>query len=154
MEPFPGWSEIADSHTRAGARTEWVPAGQRSGEPSDRLTREVMAGKQSLDPREFAVERLEQLTSDCLSRTNDGPRRATEEGNDVAYVELTCMRAGGRALAALVKVIRGHEALYVAQREFHYVPNSADLRAARTYLAQDVYLCPIVRGPGRCATAR
>jgi len=151
MEPFPGWREIADGQTRAGSRTEWVPAEQKSGEPSDRLTREVLVGKQSVAPQAFALERLTALTSDCLSRSNDGPRRATEEGNDVAYVELTCVRAGIRSLAALFKVIRGHEALYVAQREFHYLPSRADLRDARAYLSDQVYLCPIARGSGRCA---
>lgn len=152
MEPFPGWRQIADAHGRDGSRTEWVPAEQKSyGEPSDRLTLEVMLGKQTVSPREFATVRLTKLTTDCLTRTSDGPRAATEEGNDVAYVELTCMRAAGRALAVLFKVIRGHEALYVAQREFHYAANRAALRDARTYLADEVYLCPLARGTGRCA---
>ena len=117
----------------------------------DRLAREIFVGQQATAPRDFASERLRQLTSDCITTSSDGPRPATEEGNDVAYTEVTCMRADGWTLTALFKVIRGHEALYLAQRDFRYAPSHAELRDARNYLAKQVYLCPITRGIGRCA---
>jgi len=145
----PPWRQVVDAHTREGTRAAWVPPDQDEERAADRLIEEALFGRQKTAPEELLAERAQKRAAapGCLMAQAGAPVRATEDGNDVAYGELGCP---GKSLV-LWKAIRGHEALYVVSREFGHPPGGEEVRAARAYLAEQVYLCPITGGYGRCA---
>jgi hypothetical protein len=149
MAPYPAatpWKQVSDRHTRGGSIAVWVPAGQDLEHARDLLTRQVILGRGKVAPSDLASELAKAYTERCPDARVGGPRRGTEDGNDVAYTEVSC----SLQQLVLLKVIRGHEALYAAQREFRREPEAAALREANAYLAEQVYLCPVIGGTGRC----
>jgi hypothetical protein len=156
MAPYPAataWKQVSDRHTRSGATTVWVPADQEPKSARDRLTRQVMFGRGKTAPAELASELAAEIAEACEGARTDGPRRRTEDGNEVAYAEVTCSLGQGAKQDSLVllKVIAGHEASYAAEREFRHLPSAAELRVANGYLAEQVFLCPVTGRTGRCA---
>src|SRR5262249_19740666 len=93
------------------------------------------------------AEQVEISKQGCFSVSAEGPTPGTEDGNDVAYAGVSCLDGS----LVLLKVIRGHEALYLVRRGFSAPPNPPEGRAIDAYLADQVYLCPITGGIGRCA---
>ncbi|HKC50462.1 MAG TPA: hypothetical protein VKF60_06685 [Myxococcota bacterium] len=149
MAPYPAappWRQVSDRHTREGSVAVWIPPDQDAKAPRDSLTQRVLLGRGKLTASELASELAKDIARGCESARIEGPRRGTEDGNDVAYAEVTC----SFQQLVLLKVIRGHEALYVAEREFRDEPSAAALREANAYLAEKVILCPVMGGLGRC----
>lgn len=156
MQPYPAampWKQVSDRHTRDGSLTVWIPASQDLESARDLLRRRVVLRRGKFAASELASELANGIAKDCGIARSDGPVRATEDGNDVACATVTCSRGQGSTHDALVflKVIRGHEALYVAEREFRRELDAAGLREVNDYLARNVYLCPVTGGIGRCA---
>jgi hypothetical protein len=155
MAPYPAatpWKQVGDRHTRSGSVSIWVPADQDLKSARDLLTERVVLGRAKLAASEFAAELAKDVARGCEAARTEGPRPGTEDGNEVAYAEVTCSLGQGATqdATALLKVIRGHEALYVAEREFRDAPSANELREANAYLAEQVYLCPVAGGMGRC----
>jgi hypothetical protein len=156
VAPYPAqtlWKEVTDRHTRDGSLLEWVPADQERNGARDVLAQQTFFRPRDVSALELARDLAKRIALDCEVARTDGPRPGTEDGNDVAYAEVTCSRGSGSTRDAqyLLKVIRGHEALYLAQREFGYEPSAAQLRQANAFLADQVALCPLAGGIGRCA---
>lgn len=156
MGPYPAespWKQVTERHTRDGSLVEWVPAGQAREGAHDVLTRQTFFGRRDVGALALASDSAKAAALECGAARTDGPRPGTEDGNDVAYAEVTCSRGSGSTRDALVllKVIRGREALYLARCEFRALPSAARLREANAYLADQVYLCPLAGGIGRCA---
>ena len=144
--PGAPWPQVTDDHTREGTLAEWAPAGSDARRPKDVLSQQVLFGREETAPADAARDELLRISKDCSSAKTDGPNPGTEEGNDVAYAEVTC----GDGSLVLFKVVRGHEALYLVRREFARAPSAQERRAADAWLAEQVYLCPITGGIGRC----
>ena len=152
MNPLPApapWQKVGDRHTRTDSLSVWVPPGQDLKGARDLLTLRVETGRPKIAATEFAAELVEAAAKDCPGARIGKPKPATEDGNDVAYAEASC--TSPQQSLVLVKVIRGHEALYAVERELRGAPDAAAVRAADAYLAKDVYLCPVSGGIGRCA---
>jgi hypothetical protein len=150
MAPYPAaapWKQVSDRHRRGGSIAVWVPADQDLEHARDLLTKQMILGRNKVEASELASELAKGLAERCQDAHIEGPSRGTEDGNDVAYAEVSC----SLQQLVLLKVIRGHEALYAAQREFRREPDAAALREANSYLAEQVYLCPVSGGTGRCA---
>jgi hypothetical protein len=139
MAPYPPeapWPQVTDRHTREGTLLEWAPPGNDPERPTEVLGQQVLFG-----PRK-AGWNLE--VARCRS---GGAHPGTEDGNDVRYEELTCEEGS----AEFHKIIYGHEALYDVFRRFSHAPSAQERRAIDAYLRDQVYLCPIAGGIGRCA---
>jgi len=151
VEPWPAtppWKRTSDRHTRQGASSRWAPEGAAPDAPGDSLWKEIRFGAQQAEASDFARDELARLAKDCPGAKVGGPHAGTEDGNDVAYGEVSCSRPA----LVLVKVIRGHEAQYLAERTFQDPPGAQALRAANAFMSERVYLCPIYAATGRCAT--
>jgi hypothetical protein len=145
--PYPPdapWPQVTDEHTREGTLSEWAPKPEPA---ADRLSQQVLIGRQATEAAEAAREEVLRISRACRSLRTDGPNPGSEDGNDVAYAEVGC--ADGSLV--LLKVIRGHEALYLVRRRFGASPSAQERRAIDAWLADQVYLCPITGGVGRCA---
>ncbi|HTO09020.1 MAG TPA: hypothetical protein VMR86_18365 [Myxococcota bacterium] len=145
--PDAPWPQVTDEHTREGTLAEWSPVAREVRHPKDVLSEFVLFGRQETEPADAAQAEVIRIAKTCSSTHSDGPSAGSEDGNDVAYAAVTC--AGGSLV--LLKVIRGHEALYLVRREFAHAPASQERRAADAWLADQVYLCPVTGGIGRCA---
>jgi hypothetical protein len=151
VEPLPAaqpWRLASDQHSRQGAVRTWSPAGSSAEASSDLLRKETRFGAPKTAPSEVAREELARLAAACPGAQIAGPRTGTEDGNDVAYGEVTCRRPA----LVLLKVVSGREATYLAERTFQDPPGAQALRDANAHLAKQVYLCPIYARSGRCAT--
>ena len=140
MTPYPPdapWPQVTDSHTREGTLLQWAPPGSDPERPAEVLTQQVSFGGQNGFPN--MDERASCRSGDSL--------HGTEDGNDVFYAELTC----DKGVTVFRKIIRGHEALYFVSRSFSHPPSAQERRAIDAYLRDQVYLCPIAGGIGRCA---
>jgi hypothetical protein len=147
------WKQVTERHTREGSLAEWVPADQARAGARDVLAQQTFFGRRTVTALDLASDSAKEAALGCGAARTDGPRPGTEDGNDVAYAEVTCARGSGSTREALflLKVIRGREALYLARREFAYSPSAVQLREANAHLASQVYLCPLAGGIGRCA---
>src|SRR5262249_21156198 len=141
--PYPPgkpWPQVTDDHTREGTLAEWSPQSGKQERPKDVLSQRVRFGRQDTSPDDAARAELVEISKQgCFSVSAEGPTPGTEDGNDVAYAGVSCLDGS----LVLLKVIRGHEALYLVRRGFSSPPSPQERRAIDAYLADQVYLCPI-----------
>jgi hypothetical protein len=123
MPPYPSatpWQKITDGSNGELTQREWIPADQTVASIKDILTEQEFPKLKGMDPAVFAGGLLKRMASRCADARLNGPKAGEQNGYPVAYGQFYCVRWGdtGQDVDIFLKVIGGHDALYVAQVEF------------------------------------
>lgn len=167
VPPYPAnppWKAITNKENADQKLMEWIPANQSETVIDDILTEQVFYRLKNVDPAMFMQTIVKGTAQACDHVRVNGPTRKTESGYPVAYAQIYCGHQKGTTIDVdiFVKAIGGHDAMYVAQREFHRpaafggVPGvvsfakgqdaqmkafTAAHAAADNYLVSQVHLC-------------
>jgi hypothetical protein len=127
--PYPGdgkWKEITNKSGPDGWMRESIPSEQDVADIKDIITLQAFANLKSSDPANFLEGMMKRSRSACENVRVNGPNKREEKGQDVAYGQVYCGKQRGKdyGVNMFIKVLKGKDALYVVQREFH-VPATA-----------------------------
>jgi hypothetical protein len=122
VPPYPAsapWKKITDAHNAQQMMIEWIPADQNENAIGDILTEQAFYGS-PLAPDAFVARFLSGVGGACRDARVNGPKMGTENGFPVAYAQAYCagQKGANKDVDIFLKAIRGHDALYVVQREF------------------------------------
>jgi hypothetical protein len=174
VPPYPAatpWKKITDQHDTTQLMIEWIPADQNEDNIADILTEQAFSTDQ--DASTFVTGILKRVVGACRRASVNGPKSGVENGYPVAYAQAYCVGQTGanKDVDIFIKAIRGHDMLYVVQREFRRpaVPNAvpgitpfskdqlAEVKArleaqgaANDFLVQQIQLCPSLQGSSTC----
>lgn len=127
--PYPEgtkWKEITNKGDTNGWMRELIPSEQDITNIKDIITVQAFSGPKLPDPSDFLKRMMKSSVSACENVRVNGPKGAEERGHDVAYGQVYCGKQNDKdyGVNMFIKVLKGKDALYVVQREFH-VPVTA-----------------------------
>ncbi len=123
VSPYPAtalWKKITDRHDGQLTWIEWIPADQAVDDIHDILTEQILPTQKGTRAADFMTGFFKRIYAACTGLSVNGPNNRTEDGYDVAYGQAYCVgqKGAGKDVDIFLKVISGHDALYVVQREF------------------------------------